>query len=131
MVRKQHVHDHLAAGGVQRATVDHCNNYYVPAAELSYAKATDYYNNFSWRPTGYSGDGRCGRNGVRTGVKCCHGRLNEATGRWKHHNTIAQESHNEISGIGYHRKANKNHLPLAECMAFLTVAAELWELRQA
>ena len=64
MVRKQHVQDHLAAGVVQRATVDHCN--YVPAAELSYAKATDYYNNLAWQPTGYSGDGRCDRNGVRT-----------------------------------------------------------------
>ena len=128
MARKLHVQRLMDSGLLHRATVDHCN--FTPADELSYAKATDYFNNFDWHPTGASGDGRCGRNGRRTGVKCTHGWQNEVTGRWKHHNTIAQESHNEISGEGYHRKASKNHLPLAECTAFLQVAAELWSYRQ-
>ena len=128
MARKRHVMHHLEGAKVQRSTVDHCN--YTPADLLSYAKATDYFNNFDWRPIGDSGDGRCGRSGRRTGVKCNHGWQNELTGRWKHYNTIAQESHNEISGDGYHRKASKNHLPFAECTEFLRIAAELWSYRQ-
>ena len=128
MARKQHVQHHFARGHISRATVDHCN--FTPADELSYAKATDYFNNFDWAPIGKSGDGRCGRSGRRTGVKCDHGWQNDCTGRWKHFKTIAQESCKEISGGGYHRKASKNHLPFLECTEFLRVAAELWSQRQ-
>ena len=128
MARKRHIESLIDRDVLQRATVDHCN--FTPSGTLSYAKATDYFNNFNWRPVGQSGDGRCGRNGSRTGVSCCHGWFNSETGRWNHHNTIAQESYNEISGEGYHRRASKNHLPFDECSAFLTIAADLWKSRR-
>ena len=124
MARKEHVQLLLATSNLHRSTVDHCN--FTPSCELSYAKATDYFNNFSWHPKGHSGDGRCGRAGYRTGNRCQHGWLNTESGRWKHHNTIAQASQSEISGGGYHRKSSKNHLPHAECVEFLTIAVRLW-----
>ena len=116
MAHKRHVLRYLEAGKLHCGTVDHCN--YTPADILSYAKATDYINNLDWHPIGDRGDGHCGHTGCCTGVKCNHGWQNEMTGHWKHYNTIAQESHNKISGDGYHCKASKNHLPFTECTKF-------------
>ena len=118
---------YLATGRLLRVTVDHCN--YAPSDELSYAKATDYFTNLEWKAKGYSGDGRCGRQGVRTGVRCSHGWLNDESGRWNHYNTIAQASQDEISGDSYHRKSQENHLPHLECLEFLKVAVNQWKQR--
>ena len=124
MARKRHVGRLLDAGKLIRVTVDHCN--FAPADEPSYGKATDYFTNFPWGAVGHSGDGRCGKSGVRTGKQCQHGYVNAATGRWKHHYTIGQKSTNEISGPGLHRRSQKNHLPFHECHEMLLASAAHW-----
>ena len=127
MARKEHVQQLLDNGQLERVTVDHCN--YSPAGIPSYGKATDYFVNFSWVAKGQSGDGRCGKNGSRTGVRCCHGSLKPTTNRWKHTYTIGQASTSEISGPGRHRKSQKNHLAHDECCEFLSIAAARWSRR--
>ena len=72
------------------------------AYDHPYHKPTHIWTNIlTWVPKGQTGTGKCEQ-------RCCSGEW-ASTGKWRHRNGIARESHREVQGRG--RKAWKNMVP--------------------
>ena len=119
-------HDNTVYTDLRVVTLEHC------AYGGYFGKSTHHFTNLApnwWEPNGLTGDGRCGKQGSRTGVACEFGFINPESGMWNHTYAIGRESWREQVPGRLSREQCKNMIPQMETREQLQGAIKEWQTR--